>query len=141
MTSTGNDSSGSRLRNRLATESQPIEETTRRAQQKHGKTLKRSVTSAPSTTKRATAAEVEKAELEHKTLGMPPVTSSGRVDPLLLRRWGMRLALNLSLSIFGGSWGTTRWLPPRIRRQSESWRQSVALPPGTRRRASRFSHE
>ena len=141
MTSTGNDSSVSRLRNRLAIESQPIEETTRRAQRKHGKRLRSSVASAPSTTRRATA-EVEKAELKQAALGMPPVMSSGRADPLL-RRWGERPALSLWPGIFRGSWGTTRWLPPRIRRQNESksWRRSVALPPGTPRPASRFSHE
>ncbi|MCY4507328.1 MAG: hypothetical protein OXG35_10250 [Acidobacteria bacterium] len=63
---------------------------------------------------------------------MPPVMSSR-----------MRQSLNLSPGIFGESWGTRRWSPPRIRWQSglETLRRFVARLRETRRRASRFSHE
>ena len=73
---------------------------------------------------------------------MPPVTLSGRVGQLL-GRWSVRQSLNLSPGIFGGSWATRRLSPLGIRWQSgvKSLRRFVALLRGTRRRASRFSHE
>ena len=112
---------------------------TRSGLQTLGETLKSSVSSAPSTTGRATAAE---AELAQEALGMPPVPSSGR-EGQLLGRWSVRQSLNLSPGIFGGSWATRRLSRLGIRWQSgvKSLRRFVALLRGTRRPASRYSHE
>ena len=70
---------------------------------------------------------------------MPPVPSSER-EGQLLGRWSVRQSLNLSPGIFGGSWATRRLSQRGIRWQS-GVKNFVALLRGTRRRASRFSHE
>ena len=103
MTSNANDLT-ERLRRRLETERQAIEELTASELERLGENSRRVASNALRTIERDTA------------------VATGRMRALLLKAWLRPLVVGLSLwlGICGGSWATMHWLSARIQARIET---------------------